>query len=284
MKKSGLILVLVALLLLAFSGCAEKELAYTVLDLGSVSDGVGGKHTSDVPEWSYEKLNPHDDASAPVEMTVTFNGKTYTGSYDGSYTRMPNTYVSPSYKGNTEDGKIVFFYVNANTQELTCISLHRKTEQAGKIVDETVCREAADDLAGNYISLKDYMVKEDSYKDYDYTAYAYTYYREVSGYETTDMLRIVVDGNGNITSCDMSMIGTFKDVKNLSIDEEKATTVIEAKLQDIYGHLGTMTGYTVKKKQWVKTADGQCGRLYTIDVNFRDGSDLRGAVIKLLIV
>lgn len=286
MKKLRITALLTAavLMLLMFSGCAEKEMAYTVLDVGSVSDGIGGKHTSDVPEWSSEKLNPHDDVAAPAEMTVTFNGKTYTGNYEGSYTRMPNTYVSHSYMGSMEDGSIAYFYVNAQTGELTSFSTYRKTEQAGKAVEETACRKVADELAGNYISLKDYKVKADPFKDYDFIRYTYTYYREVSSYETTDMLRIVVDGYGNVTSCDMSMVGTFKDVKKLSIDEEKATSVIEAKLQDIYGHLGTMTGYTVKQKQWVKTADNQCGRLYTIDVNFRDGNDSSGTVIKLLVI
>lgn len=286
MKKLRItaLLTVTVLILLMFGGCAEKEMAYTVLDLGSVSDGIGGKHTSDVPEWSSEKLNSHDDVTAPAERTVTFNGKTYTGNYEDSYTRMPNAYVSHSYMGNTEDGNLVYFYVNAKTQELTCISLYRKTEQAGKAVDEAACRKVADELADDYISLKDYKVKEDSYKDYDFIRYTYTYYREVSGYETTDMIRIVVDGNGVVTSCDMSMVGNFKNVKKLSIDEEKAMSVIEAKLQDIYGHLGTMTGYTVRQKQWVKTADDQCGRLYTIDVSFRDGNDLSGTVIKLLIV
>ena len=283
LRKTALLTVLM-LMLSMFSGCKEKELSYTVLDIGSVSDGIGGIHTSDVPEWSSEKLNPHDDTTAPKEMTVTFNGKTYTGSYEGSYTRLPNTYVSHSYMGKLEDGNLVYFYVNGKTQELTSISLYRKTEQAGKTVDEAACRKVADELAGKYISLKDYKVKVDPFKDYDFIRYTYTYYREVSSYETTDMLRVVVDGNGVVTSCDMSMVGTFKDVKKISIDEGKATSVIEAKLQDIYGHLGTMTGYTVKQKQWVKTADDQCGRLYTIDVNFRDGNDLSGTVINLLIV
>ena len=285
MKKMRIMsLLIVAVMVLAMlGGCAKTELTYTVLEFGT-SDGVDqGKHTQDIPEWSSEKVDPHADASAPAEISVAFNGVTYTGNYEWSETRMPNAFVSHIYKQKLENGDTVRFRIHAQTHELTFISINHKMEESASL-EEAECRKIADAVADDYISLKDYKVKVDSNKDYDYRSYTYTYYREVSGYETTDRIRIVVKGNGVISSCDKSMVGTFKNVKRLAIDEEKATVAVSEKLKDIYGHLGTMTGYTIRSKEWVKTADDQCGWLYTVDVDLRDGNYLFRSMIKLLLV
>lgn len=274
-------LLTVAIILFAMlGGCGEKEMAYKVLESGS-SDGMDkGKHTSDIQEWSYEKRNPHDDATAPAEMSVTFDGVTYNGTYQRSYTTMPNTFVSHRYKGKTENGKTVNFSVHAQTHKLAFISISYKlVQEATK--DEDECRKIADAIADDYISMKDYKVKVDKNESLSYT---YTYYREVSGYETADRMRIVVGGDGVVRSCDVSQLGTFKGVSKLAIDEEKATVAIEAKLQEMYGHLDVEMEHWVSKIEWVKTADGQIGRLYEIQVDFRDGQFLTGSVVELLLV
>lgn len=283
MKKWKIITLLIGAIIMfsKLSGCGEIELSFTVLDLATVSDGIGELRTCEVPEWSYEQCNPHEDASAPAEMTVTFNGKTYTGTYIDSFTTIPNTFASHHYKVDTKDGTVVSFDTNAQTGALTRFSLYNKAKNE-VTMDETDCRKIADGLAKEYISLKDYKVKTEGF--YDNTAFAYTYYREVSGYETTDSIRIFVDGDGTVTNCDVSMAGTFQDVKKIVIDEEKAITAIDAKIQEIYGHLDTMTGYTIRRTQWVKAPNGQYGRLYRIDVDFRDGSSSYGAIVNLLLV
>ncbi|MBR4109368.1 MAG: hypothetical protein IKK41_03520 [Oscillospiraceae bacterium] len=282
MKKLRItaLLIVTAIVLTILSGCTEVELSYTVLDLATVTDVIGGQRSCEVPGWSYEKQNPHEDASAPAEATVEFNGETYTGSYDGSFIWMPNPFVSHCYKAEMEDGTSVDFRINSLTGEMTYISFYNMTEQ-GTLTEEAESRKIADTVAKNYISLKDYKVKVESF--YDNTAFAYTYYRAVSGYETTDHIRIFVK-NGVVSNCDVAMAGTFKKVKKLTIDEERATSAIKAKIQQIYGHLDTMTGYTIQKTEWVKAPDGQYGRLYRIDVDFREGTSSYGAIVDLLLI
>lgn len=278
-------LIAAVLLLTMLGGCSEteKEIEYKVLESG-VSDGMDkGKHTSDIPEWSYEKRNSHDDATAPAEMSVTFDGVTYTGNYKRSYTMMPNTFVRHVYNGKTEDGTLVYFEVHEKTQDLMSVWFVGGFEQTTP-KKESECRKIADAIADDYISLKDYKVKLEPYDRYDYTSYTYTYYREVSGYETADRMRIVVGTDGMVKSCDVSQLGIFKGVKKLVVDEEKATAAIEAKLQEMYGHLDVEMEHRISKTEWVKTADGQIGRLYEISVDLRDGQYLTGSVVELLLI
>ena len=129
MKKVSTIarLLVITFILFVLVGCSKKEMTYTVLNVGTVSDGSGGKHIAEVPEWSSEKLNPHKDYSAPAEMAVKFNGNVYIGNYNASYTKMPNAYASHNYTCKLEDGSFVDFDVNAKTYELTYISIFRET-------------------------------------------------------------------------------------------------------------------------------------------------------------
>lgn len=280
MKKLRItaLLIAVATVLAMLGGCAEHEMAYTALGLDTISDGTAtGKHPSEVPEWSSEKRNSHDDPAAPAEVSVTFNGATYTGSYWMSYTWMPNPFVSHAYKQKLEDGMRVEFRINSKTGELTFISIYYVEPEQTTQVEEAQCRKTADAIADDYISLKDYKVRVDIEEGY---GYGYTYYREVSGYETTDMMRVYVDNNSKSISCDIAMVGTFKDVKKLEIDEEKAAAAIEEKLQQLYGEVE----YTVQRKEWVKTPDGQYGRLYRLKVRNKDDNPMGGFLTDLLLV
>lgn len=280
MKKLKIpaLLMTVAAVLAMFSGCTEQKLAYTALGLDTVSDGITGKiYTSEVSEWSFEKRNSHKDASAPAEATVTFNGVTYTGSYETSFVWMPNAFVSHAYEQKLEDGVSVTFRINSKTGKLTFISIYHMNQEQTTPVEEAQCRKTADAIADDYISLKDYKVNVDIGRG---GGYSYTYYREVNGYATTDMMRVYVRENGEFGSCDIAMVGTFKDVKKLEIDEEKAATAIEEKLQLLYGEVE----YTVVNKEWVKTPDGQCGRLYRLKVRQKDDHPEGGFLTDLLLV
>lgn len=280
MKKLKItaLLTIAVLVLAMFSGCTEQKLAYTALGLDTVSDGITGKiYASEVPGWSSEKRNPHNDSAAPAEASVIFNGVTYTGSYMTSFVWMPNTFVSHAYKLYLDNGKRVDFRINSKTGELAFISFVYIEPEQTTPVEETECRKTADAVADDYISLEDYHVKVDSNGGDGYT---YTYYRMVSGYITTDRIRIYVRENGEVGSCDISMVGTFKNIKKLEIDEDKATAAIEEKLHQLYGDIE----YTIMQKEWVKTPDGQYGQLYSIKVRQKNDHPEGGYLTDLLLV
>ena len=123
MKSSKIILIILSIcvLLTSFFGCSTQtknnNQEFEVLEIGSFDDLDGGKHISEYSVWAPNKLNYHQDSTAPKEGTVVFNGITYSGQYQRSSTSIPNTYISHRYKGAN-----VFFELNGSTGELSYIS------------------------------------------------------------------------------------------------------------------------------------------------------------------
>lgn len=253
------------------SGCAtltdSNDILYNVYEIGSFEPGDGGEHISEVSFWGAEKISYHNDADAPKEASVAFDGKTYTGQYSRSSVIIPNTYVSHRYKGE-HDGQIVYFETHAETGAITSILLVSKTLEQS-VADQAACRQVADKIAKEYIPVEEYAVSVTaSTKDENSVAYTYAYYREVNGYRTSDGLQITVDGNGNITSFGVGMLGAFADGGSIVIDEERARSAISQKLDAIYERFESGTkSFEIRDKQLVKTDTGKEAVLYTIDVS-----------------
>ena len=215
----------------------------------------------DFAMWS--ALSSYQDASAPKNATVVFNGETYTGQYLRSDCLPPNTYVSHKYKGDH-----VYFDINADTGELAFIFFpHEYARNETK--EEPACRQIADGIAQKYISLDEYQVSVQARTvNKNNHSYLYTYYKEISGYKTSDVLSIAVDGNGTIGNCGFLMLGAFKDKTDVVIDEDKAKEAVEKKIKALYAsHLDSLT-FDVHNKQLTKLDKGELAVLYTIDVSY----------------
>ncbi len=266
MKKIHLALsfVLIALAVMSVAGCGTKnnEEAYVALEIGSFDAADGGKHASEFELWSAENQNSHQDSAAPETISVTFNGKTYNGSYLRSYTTPPNLYASHRYKA---DG--AFFTINGDTNELsTILPAWEPLMLASKSREE--CCAMADAIVANYIDIADYKLEITESSIHSNVIYDFHYYREVSGYRTADSLNISIDGNGNVVYFGMQMIGSFKDIEAVSVEEKNITKALDTKIRSIYQEKSDHKGYSVNHVQLVRIPDGYCALLYIIKNQF----------------
>ena len=128
-------------------------------------------------------------------------------------------------------------------------------------IPEADCRKIADDLAKNYISLSEYKVICHDRSQ----SYQYTYYREVSGYETSDQLYIAVKADGSISSFANLTVNSFAGITSVIIDEEKAADTLEEKMNALYSSTIGYNGFEIKDKQMVILHDGKIAILYSIE-------------------
>lgn len=162
-----------------------------------------------------------DQYSAPSEATVTVNGVTYTGTYAATtqpYIEICNSNVYHTYKG---DG--FTFRIGADDKKFQQLTLHSEKHDTCTF-NKTECREAADAIADDYISLDEYTV---SYAAYTEHHHYFDYYREVSGYKTYDRMLIGFNCNGDLIDVDLWLLGTFENVKDVNIDEKIVQQAIE---------------------------------------------------------
>ncbi len=265
-------------LLTSIIGCgiSNQEADYVALEIGTFDADDGGTHTSEFEIWDQSKTNYHQDEKAAENASVTFNGITYSGIYQCSATKVPNLYVSHRYKGDK-----VFFEVNGTTGELTLISFVYEPSELASLSQEQ-CMTIANSIVDDYIDLNEYRIEVSSQPIYSNTLYAFTYYREISGYKTADNLTIAIDGNGNVSSFGKKMLGSFDEIETVSVNSTKATATIEAKLESIYKGNSKRKGYSVDNVVLIKLNDGTCAFLYTVDNRFEDTEVSYGSRVQIL--
>lgn len=269
MKKVILFLLTISMLSLNICGCngnGTKDDFYKVYEVELYDTSDGGKHNRDLAAWSDDRIRSHQDPTALEQATVTFNGMTFTGTYERTNTAVPNLYKSHRYVGLG-----VKFDIHADTGELTNISFLRGSADEAT-VDETYCRKVADSIADDYVELDDYKVKVDiaPINKANYS-YVYFYYREIGGFMTGDYFTIAVDGNGNLRSFGVTMLGSFADVKSVSVNKTRAKKAVKAKLDTIYTDDVTLEEYELDDGMIIKLEDGSCAVLYTVNVHTNQG-------------
>ncbi len=184
--------------------------------------GVPSPTDVHIPGEGY--INHYHDESAKSEVTVEFDGETYTGEYSHSDVNLPYAYNLHEYKVK-KDGYTISFSINSKTGKLTKINNLHRTNNRERNKDEE--RKIADDFAAKYINVSDYEVY--SYAD------VYVYTKDVDGYGTAEILRIGVNPDGRIDEFEAQSIGDFKHIKKVKYDEDKLEKVITAKVNKVYG-------------------------------------------------
>lgn len=268
-----------ALLLTSAVGCGmsrEQEADYIALEIGTFDADDGGSHISEFSIWDEKQTNYHQDITAAEHASVTFNGTSYTGDYQRSATKVPNLYVSHRYKGDK-----VFFEVNGTTGELSSIIFAYEPSELASLSQEQ-CRMIADSIADDYIDIDEYCVGVGSQPIYSNYRYAFTYYREISGYKTADSLTISIDGNGNVSYFGKNMLGSFEEIASVSVDDNQAKNTLDAKMKSIYSGNSKWKSYSVNHVVLIKLNDGTCAFLYTVDNEFEDGEFSCGSIVQIL--
>lgn len=265
MKIKTITSAILLFLMLLFCGCSSsesnEEIKYVAYEAGSFDSLDGGNHLSEIPIWKDEKLNFHQDFSAPKEATVTFNGNTYSGIYTYSCVRKPNLYLSHCYTGEN-----VSFEINASTGELRYIRFPVEIPTDEKYNEEQ-CRKIADTIADDYININDYKVIRSGRSDQN-DLYAFKYYKEINGFETSDTLTVSLNSNGEVWAFGKYMLGTFDDISEISFDNEKIKIVLESKINAIYQNISNHIGYEIESVTLIRLEDGTPAFLYTVENKF----------------
>ena len=255
----------------------EATIEYVALEIGSFDTIDGGNHISEYPIWNPEMLNYHQDQSAPKEVSVIFNGKTYEGNYQKTSVSIPNTYLTHRYEGEN-----VYFETNDVTGELTSISFIYEPSNDATLT-EIDCKVIADSIADDYIVLNDYRIETTSFDIYENIVYSFTYYREINGYKTSDSLTVSIDGNGKIFSFGMNSLGAFEEVESVTYNSEKGQNAINSKLNDIYKGKSSRKGYTIDNTILVRLEDGNVALLYTVSNQFENDNVTHQSQVQLLV-
>ncbi len=98
-------------------GCNKQgELSAYIVDNSIEGTFQNASNSATFGLWSSENMNLYIEASAPKSHVVTFDGKSYQGTYKYSQTVLKTNYRTDSYSFDGGD-----FEINASTGELTFI-------------------------------------------------------------------------------------------------------------------------------------------------------------------
>ncbi len=285
-----ILLFLISLLMIIMCGCGQERTApdnltesieYEVFELGGYDAVDGGDHTVEYSFGDYLE-GWGDDPDAPKEASVMFNGKIYSGEYNGTgYAGQVSCYLVDEYEGEE-----AYFRLHKKTRELVYINCNYKLEEEAT-VDQDYCRQMAEEIAKEYIDIEKYDLEETvrplSKSNY---LFGHVYSIKLNGMKTSDRLWIGIDGNGKITSFGMWTVNSFVDIEIPEIDEAKVITAIESKLNKIYSGVEGWS-YTVDDVMLVQLDNGEIGYIYNIVNEFetvRDGCvDIGGSMLQFLV-
>ena len=260
MKKAIAILICSVLLL---SSCGKKAdlAAYEIPPAaysGSGSSGPWRVRTEDIPQNHPEET-----------LTVTFDGKTYTGKYVYDSQNHGNSYRSRFYEFG---GGI--FSVKETTGQVDYI---RSTMLSTGGKTEAECEAEAVRIASRFINLEDYalsVLAED-------TSLSFCYVRHIAGVETGAKLTVTMKTYGGLYklySMEFQMTDEIEDyiqAHGLSKTEAQAKrfssnagrALVKEKIKESYPN---NTGIAIQDGILTVSGDGQLGMLYEVIVDRRD--------------
>lgn len=243
---------------------------YRALDITEASDGMDPvRHVMEYTSLATNQTDSVQDASAPAQMTVTFQGKSYTGEYDYSICQFPETHKRHKY-----DGDHILFDIHAQTGKLLYF-LRTDADAFDQrfVVGDEQCLELAKAAAREYIAVDDYQYevsKDDELGNHRYTV---RFYREIGGYRTNDNLVITINGNGEVVAMSQTMLGSFDGVSSFELGAQAAETMLDAKVDGLYRDIENYLDYEIRTVRLITLEDGSRALYYLIDVSFDAGNE-----------
>lgn len=225
MKRLIALFLIAVLLVPVLCGCTQKKYEpYTVLEAGS-----------EELKAIYTYVN-EEDYTAPEQMTVKVNGKKYTGAFDYKYAGGNDVML-------VYEGENCRFTVSAIGGELLHFSRQRLPE-ATKEISSKEARRIADAIADDYINISDYEVTcVEQFNRFIYT-------RFISGYRTSEELKIELREDGELESIELNDIGAFKRVEGVNIDQDKLYEALDRKLNALAERDAPEDEADVEIKEW----------------------------------
>ncbi len=207
MKKSITLVLMMLFLSSLFLGCSQKQKTpnpdvNTGADEKSIADAfalynvseeedTAGENSSveNSPLWTLKKSTAQGN-NAPQSITVTFDGKSYTGEYWYSAVMRHTPYTSHYYLFS--EG---WFSVKSTTAEVDCILFALPSQTSGNKSAEE-CKATAVTLASQYINVDDYKLTIETTEN----LHAYSFERYVEDMRTEAYLSVGIDKDGKVVS------------------------------------------------------------------------------------
>ena len=236
MKKRACSLLLPVILLLpiVFSGCHHKTPKYQVTLLTEMD---GSATTSvDAPDQAFQSSALYQREEAAPELTVSFDGETYTGKYAYSVRTAGTKTVQDYY---TVDEIILCnqFGVSSIDQELTSISFFGPPPNGLQDIEKDLPQIGSEDIEQKALEWAEKWISTEEYSFYlgAYTPprwglsgnYQYRYCRKIGHIETTDCVNINITDRGTLAAITTGELGWTKKHQR-ELDAFSVETAIEA--------------------------------------------------------
>lgn len=246
------------------------------LNVGGGSDSANGiGYPSECEFWSGEKQTRFQDDSAPRTRTVSFNGNTYTGTYQYSIVQIPDIYQTDYYA--LQNGKFAVYHA---TGKLSLLSIYGK--DSGEMTADD-CFEHALEAAMQIADVSEYVLTVIPTE----TLHWYRFERYIGDIQTAERISIGVTTTGEITQLVCVQLGAFDSVlsSDTTVDDivarsvdalfsSQADDVLNTKINQIYGDLNKKypdsspsLSYEVTNSLLVALPDGTLGLLQTVSAD-----------------
>lgn len=264
MKKLFAVLICIVFLL---TSCAKADLVAYELHPIAFSSELSNQKQVDIP-WRILRADaPTGDPEETV--TITFDGKTYSGKYAYASQNRFNTYRSLFYEFS---GGI--FSVNETTGQVDYIK-STMLSTGGKT--EAECEAEVIRIASQFINTEDYKLTIES----DETSQVFSFVRYIAGIETSARLCVTMKTYGGLYklySVELQMVDeveayihehglskTETQAKRLS--SNAAHSLVKERIKENYPN---NEGYTIQDGVLTVSGDGQLGMLYEVSVAWND--------------
>lgn len=291
MKKLICFLLSLLLFVATMAGCGHTTLSYKtyVTDISNSADYAS-------IERSMWPVNRCDEAEAPREYTVEFQGKLYTGEYQETRQKRYCSYRTREYS----DGHIKY-KIREDTDTLAFIRLSKLNYSATEsLLEDVVDPEGtaiaiADQVVSEFARPSDYertvttdeISTEKNGITYTGTVYEIEYVKHKCGIPTQDMFYITVSSKGNLSSVSIGETGAFDRIPESSIDLTAVSNSVDARVQEIGDDNPAYTylGHTIKNQMFCCTPDGELAVLSNVSIRLKDdyGSE-RSTLIEMTTV
>lgn len=208
--------------------------------------------SNDVDLWNIENVQYR----YKEVLHVSFFGKIYKGSYEGSELYDLDWDVRNYYTGYGPDGKVCSFTVLAKTNRLCTIDfLNGPYLQKAKTLPDTVFSEKeacelAKKYASEYIETDKYEVRCDISKYSEVTVYEFEFYKPAFGFYTRDCVGVSISSKGDLVQFAIGDLGAAKRIRKSlrenALSLETVQSAIEAKIAEEYTGILASSAYSYK--------------------------------------
>lgn len=222
------------------------------------------------------------DAAAPQEMTITFDGKTYTGNYSYSICVVGCGYIKDYYQSEDPRGAFSEFSIRRETGALT--GIHFATREFFARNAETPVLEDPSNMlpdmakqwASHFIDVEAYemyLYRTIPQQDPKMTTYIYEFVKKANGLDTTDWLQVMLSDRGILGYIGMKQPGWVDE------QEEQLQAFASVDPKALIQRDTALTNVAVRKQYYGITPEGKVVLLVNCSVTVQGGMSAGATIV-----